>query len=308
MPSLTPKSSATTTPTSNAGLKITLKVWFSQKAPPAVPADGTAVKAWERASCVISPVRQMLQQGIILMRTAVRRTFGRLSHHHPQALIMISKKGTIVVMNNTITGHEYQLQWTDFHANPPPRPGTAIAFTVARSSLTFRIRTGEEAMGGHVPRTGTQDGFIADDVQLRVFPDRNHMWSVTSAQTPALLAHEQGHYNIVGLIMQNLWYDLLSPPNLLTITNPDDLFAPANRFKTAAAAETWANSLVRAATAFINKLESNSVRDGVYDSQTNHGLNATVQGNWNRAFSLASSGGGGMRFTLALTTMGITIP
>jgi hypothetical protein len=145
------------------------------------------------------------------------------------------------------------------------------------------------------------------------------MWSVTSAQTSALLDHEQGHYSIVGLIMAELMADLLSPPNLITdpngwfsqtpsfATNPDDLFDPANRRRTVAAARSWANALVRSAKALVARLESNPSRDGIYDVQTNHGLNTTVQASWDRAFFLASPAGGGMRFAMALSAVGIQI-
>jgi hypothetical protein len=170
-----------------------------------------------------------------------------------------------------------------------------------------------------MPRTGTKLGFTPDDIQIKVFPVRSHMWSVSSAQSPALLAHEQGHYSIVGPIMAELLADLLSPPNLITnandwfsqtpgfANNADDLFDPANRFKTKTAAQTWANALLKSAAALINKLESNGAKDGVYDAQTNHGLNALTQGNWNRAFFLASPSGSGMRFAMACKAMGIQL-
>src|SRR5262245_21828851 len=222
--------------------------------------------------------------------------------------------------NNRITGQDYQLNWGDFRAPPPRNPGSRAAFTSATFSINFTINSYEEPLDPAVaralprttgrPRTAAQRGtrtFSPDDVQVSVSPDRGRMWSVVSARTPALLAHEQGHYSIVALIMQNLWYDLLSPPNLMTATNPDDLFGPAGTFTDRAAAQTWANGKTSEARALIARLESGNGRDGVYDTQTNHGLNTAVQANWNRAFFLASSQVSGLRFTLALSSVGISI-
>src|SRR5262245_52766004 len=114
--------------------------------------------------------------------------------------------------NNTLTGQDYQLKWSDFTGRPPLNRGSSVAFTVADFSVNFRIRTGEEAIGLPLPRTGTEFGYGPDMVQVRVSPNRTRMWSVSTAQTDALLAHEQGHYSIVGQVMWDLWGDLLSPP------------------------------------------------------------------------------------------------
>lgn len=191
--------------------------------------------------------------------------------------------------NNPITGQDYQLQWTDFVAQPPRNRGNSVAFTSAQSSVSFAIRTGEEVLGWGRPRGASSLGFQVDNLTIRVSPERGRMWSVKSAQTADVLAHEQGHYSIVGQVMWDLWFDLMSTPQIFTSEGP---------------ARAWANGLVRDATNLINKLESNG-RDGVYDTQTNHGLNSTVQDQWNRAFVLASPPTG-MRFTEALKAQGIS--
>src|SRR5262249_20606965 len=146
-----------------------------------------------------------------------------------------------VMANNTLTGQDYQLKWSDFMAKPPFNRGNAVAFTVADFSVNFIIRTGEEAIGLPRPRNGTELGFGPDRVQIKVSPNRVRMWSVTSAQTDDLLAHEQGHYSISGQVMWDLWGDLLSPPEVFTSES---------------AARQWANSMLSAAQALINKLQS----------------------------------------------------
>jgi hypothetical protein len=122
------------------------------------------------------------------------------------------------------------------------------------------------------------------------------MWSVTSQQTNDLLVHEQGHYNIVALVMQNLWYDLSSPPGLADAPDWQTAF---NTVHTQAQVRTWAQQLIRDAASFITSLET------LYDTQTNHSRITAWQARWNQAFFLASPWGGGLRFRLALQRLGI---
>lgn len=194
--------------------------------------------------------------------------------------------------NNSITGQDYKLKWTDFIAPPPVNRGSSVAFTSAAFSVNFQVRTGEEALGLPRPRKGTDLGFGVDNLKIVVSPNRARMWSVASSRTPAMLTHEQGHYNIVALVMWELYDDLLSPPQTFT---------------TADAAQKWANSKLADAQTLINKLQSSPTRDGLYDTQTNHSQNTAGQNRWDLAFALAFPPTG-MRFSLALDAEGIVVP
>lgn len=196
-------------------------------------------------------------------------------------------------MANTITGQNLRLQWSDFvGAVPGNRAANSVAFTSASFTIgSFNIVQAYAAIGIRMPDTQNDLGFVINNLRITVTLNKTRMWSVQSARTPALLAHEQGHYEIVALVMQDLFNDLVGPPSILT---------------TAQAVQQYATTKITEAQRRIRVMQSQPNQDGLYDTQTNHGLNQTSQGNWNRAFSLARPPTG-MRFDLSLQAHGITV-
>jgi hypothetical protein len=194
-------------------------------------------------------------------------------------------------MPNNITGLNLRLNWSDFIGQAPPnRPANQAAFTSASFSINFGIAQAYASIGMRVPNARNDLGFVVSNLQINVTLNRHRMWSVASAQTPALLAHEQGHYDIVALTMSDLFNDLLSPPSVMATEN---------------AVRNFASALQTEASRRINAMESSVRGDGLYDQQTNHSLNPVQQANWDSAFALARPPTG-MRFDLALGAQGIS--
>ncbi|HEV2679815.1 MAG TPA: hypothetical protein VGV14_04895 [Rhodanobacter sp.] len=193
-------------------------------------------------------------------------------------------------MSNNITGLNLRLNWLDFIGQAPPnRPANQAAFTAALFSVSSSVAQAYASIGMRVPAAQNDLGFVVSNLQISVTLNRHRMWSVASAQTSALLAHEQGHYDIVALTMSDLFNDLLSPPTVMT---------------SATSVQSFANALATEATRRIAAMQSSNGVDGLYDQQTNHGLNAVQQAKWDNAFALARPPTG-MRFDLALGTQGI---
>ncbi|MFO1371242.1 MAG: hypothetical protein U1F42_02235 [Candidatus Competibacteraceae bacterium] len=196
-------------------------------------------------------------------------------------------------MANTITGQNLRLQWSDF-TGPVPRnrPANSIAFTSASFTISnFNIVQAYAAIGIRMPNAQNDLGFVIDNLRITVTLNRSRMWSVASAQTPALLTHEQGHYDIVALVMQDLFNDLVGPPSILTTTQ---------------AVQQYASGKITEAQRRIRVMENQPNQEGLYDRQTNHGLNQAPQASWNRAFSNARPPVG-MRFDLSLQAQGIVV-
>lgn len=193
-------------------------------------------------------------------------------------------------MANNLTGTNLRLTWNDFAAQPPQNPGDDAALTDTTFTYGYKTQQAYAAIGLKVPEASNDLGWRAVEVKVSVTLNRHKMWVVPSAKSDALLAHEQGHYEITALVMQDFYTDILSPPNVL---------------KSAAEVQTYVEGLAKEATRRINKMQSNNV-DGLYDVQTKHGLDASEQSKWNRAFANARPPVG-MRFDLSLDAAGITV-
>jgi len=137
----------------------------------------------------------------------------------------------------------------------------------------------------------------------------NPTWAVSSARTDAaLLLHEQGHYDITGLIARDLARKILDLS--LDATVVESLRGAGNspiqhlRY-VQQQYQTSINEFGRQATALMNRLQTDPVTgsDGIYDVQTNHGINKTAQMTWNNRFQRIK--GADENFELCLALEGI---
>jgi hypothetical protein len=217
----------------------------------------------------------------------------------------------------------YSLVWGDFQGPVPKSPGTSVAFTNAAfsiSNIRSNIKTRaavftldksvlaalkpadreayRKSLSPSPSHSGTMPDFIIE-VQITVSLNKSKMWSIVSAQTPAILMHEQGHYDIVELVMWELYNDLLlgPPKSPLDIVDSKTGFTiPVHAFRSMGTALSWGNSKVSAAQAQIARLEP------LYDQQTAHGTNAR-QASWTAAFAAVYAAGGSL--AAALTARGV---
>lgn len=92
-------------------------------------------------------------------------------------------------------------------------------------------------------------------VKLNVI--RNNSWVVANQKSDTLLAHEQGHFDITGLVAR----DLVKALGALRVSTTDELQREVSRLFEAY--DAWAKSLSKQ-----------------YDGDTNHGRNAKSQSDW----------------------------
>lgn len=169
-----------------------------------------------------------------------------------------------------ITGHTggvpMQLSWnTHFSQVRQPRIAGRDAFTKApfRASMTFTTRP-------------DADGKIRfQNVSVTVSMDRGASWVVNGRQTPALLNHEQGHYNITWLAARELCRKMLEyelDTSVLNATHSGSVAQLKTRLP------TDLRDMERATQSDIDRLND------LYDSrgQAFHGVNAPAQAQWDR--------------------------
>ncbi len=166
----------------------------------------------------------------------------------------------------TITGHTLTLTWQDYSGGVP-----ANARMDAYTATSYDVRTNYSMRGNR----GHQSDFRLATVSIQVRLDRARMWSRPSAQTPQLLKHEQGHYDITALAMRDLDSDLTA------------LLQAGRTFPTQRDLEQAIANLQQPAVALVNRLQSTAIADGVYDQQTRHSRDAAAQGKWDAALASA---------------------
>jgi len=183
---------------------------------------------------------------------------------------------TLAEIQAVMTGFPRNLTWNDFRtvqASPSP-PRAAFVSSVYRT-------------------TGWRVALVAGVYRVRGFRvtvslSSGQSWATSAAkQNAGLLAHEQGHYDITGLIARDLARQVL---NLSTSAAVVEVITDAGN-----TAQSRVNYMTREfqrsidrfgqrAQTLLNRLQSNGAQAGIYDRQTNHGLKAAVQTRWNNMF------------------------
>ena len=193
-----------------------------------------------------------------------------------------------------MSGFPRTLAWANFtpvqtSRNPPH---------AAQTSATW-------SMGGWRPVL--QNGvYKVSGARVSVTLNPGQSWAIQSARSNAdLLIHEQGHYNITGLVARTVIQRVL------------DLSYDAGLIEVVIAAGNTANSRMQyvqqqfqtnitrfgqEANAAMARLQTNPVtqQDGLYDVQTGHGLTTAGQSAWNARISRAMSGNDDFLLLLAM--------
>ena len=175
----------------------------------------------------------------------------------------------MALTRSALEGHEETLIWADFQGPAPSGAGGEAAYASARFDLNFDLEWDDSQGSAH--------GYRLDHVQVQVEVERSIMWSVKKDRTPALLAHEQGHYDIVALLGRDL-YDQLTGWNSAK---------PPKRFRRETDLKDEANRALRRFRKLAAHIAGGSQSVGVYDAKTNHGMNEKVQTQWTAALAAA---------------------
>lgn len=185
----------------------------------------------------------------------------------------------------TIRGHTQTLTWHDFPGGVP-----AKARTDAFTATSYDVQTNYTWHAQH----GRKSDFRLSTVSITVTLNRARMWSRASAQSPELLRHEQGHYDITALVMRDLDTDLTA------------LLQSGRSYPRQEDMDQAIDDLKNPAVAIIDSLQSKPQADGIYDQQTNHGRNTQAQQKWNAAITAARANAAA-GFTDALRAQGIVL-
>jgi hypothetical protein len=152
------------------------------------------------------------------------------------------------------------LTWSDFNQQLG-QPGGANEYAQIHPDTTFtNLRMG---------RNGRSVTIASLDVTIRLIP--SDCWVVVSRKTDELLKHEQGHYDIMAIAARALYNRLLT----LSENSTRDLHNYMNDIR-----ENFRTNVRNA--------------DSRYDTQTNHGINTTVQQSWDRAIATVKANPNGV--------------
>jgi hypothetical protein len=174
-----------------------------------------------------------------------------------------------------LIGYPRQLTWDDFRTIEEPPDGTPPEHD-AGLSMDFN------------PSYGIlyQQVNVIDNLRVKVV--LKDAWCTTRARTDkALLKHEQGHFDITGLIARDLAAALLDLKldrkkmdeiMLAPAANPNEFYEKTQRF-----ANLWQAAIrkhVDHAKALAAKLNNTFTAEGLYDFDTSHGADRDFQKDW----------------------------
>lgn len=134
------------------------------------------------------------------------------------------------------------LKWDDFQQKPPASKYEAEVFP----SISY----GEQAE--------VVKGIVCVHISLKPYLPKSACWVKNGARTPYNLNHEQRHFDIVKLVMEHFKQHLLKEK--LTVDNYD---GPINM-------------------QYLDSFREMNDLEKQYDDETNHGMNESVQEEWNK--------------------------
>jgi len=199
---------------------------------------------------------------------------------------------TLHEINAVVSGFPRNLTWSQFRpVTTSPSPPMQ-----AQTSSSYRMNPWRAVL-----KAGT---YRVQGLRITVSLSASGCWAVNSARSSAtLLRHEQGHYDITGLIARDLASSILDLSlDASVVAALKDAGKTANDHLRYVQGQ-FQKSIVeygRQAADLLGKLQTNPAThsDGRYDVQTQHGVNAAAQARWDSLFSQVKSSGASFRLTL----------
>ena len=156
-------------------------------------------------------------------------------------------KGDASVAGPRLTGWPRQIAWSEFRE---------VATRPSGESEDAQIDT-QTLQPERVGVAREQGQFRLGNFTVKLSVIRGNSWVVAAQKSDPLLAHEQGHFDITGLVAR----DLVKALGALRVSTTDELQREVSRlFETY---DAWAKSLSKQ-----------------YDEETNHGRNTKSQSDW----------------------------
>lgn len=204
---------------------------------------------------------------------------------------------TLQAVQAAMTGFPLALSWPHFRAVAPSPAPPALAQTAASYSMSGW-------------RAALVNGvYRVQGARISVSINRHDTWAVSAARTSAsLLQHEQGHFDIVGLIARDLARKVLDLSLDATVVAAlrDSGTTPAQHLNYVQQQfQSDIRSYGQQASDLSSRLQTHPVtgQDGLYDRQTGHSQNAAAQTLWNNR--LARIKNSGDNFELLLRMEGV---
>ncbi len=146
-----------------------------------------------------------------------------------------------------LTGWPRKISWNEFKE---------IGARLAGGNEDAQIET-QTTQPDQVGVAREQGQFRLRNFAIKLNVIRDNSWVVTSLKTDTLLVHEQGHFDITGLVAR----DLVKALGALRVGTTDKLQREVSRLYEAY--DAWAKSLSKQ-----------------YDDETNHGRTTKAQADW----------------------------
>jgi len=156
-------------------------------------------------------------------------------------------EGDAVPSGPRLTGWPRQISWNQFQE---------VGSRPAGEKEDAQIDT-QTAQSDRVGVAREQGRFRLGDFEVKLKVIRSNSWVVTSQKSDTLLAHEQGHFDITGLVAR----DLVKALGALRVDTTDELQREVSRLYEAYKA--WGQGL-----------------SDQYDEETDHGRKVKPQSDW----------------------------
>jgi hypothetical protein len=168
-------------------------------------------------------------------------------------------------MPSQLSNLKKQLQWSDFGppANrPAPGPGQTATAALTHTDYTFSMNA-ERIAGTNPPRFRLKDD-VTISIRFRRPPSwvANWVFQRSSQEQNRLLHHEQGHYDLVALLVRDMFIDIMQ--------------LKQNTYNTARAVLDAVSQIQQRYSPKIQPVQAR------YDTDTNHGNTQTQQTSWDR--------------------------
>jgi hypothetical protein len=186
---------------------------------------------------------------------------------------------TLQQLNAAMSGFPRTLSWSNFGrppAHPPADAQTGARFST--SSWTVQLVNGIYSVAGF---------------RVTVSLNPAQTWATTSARSSAnLLRHEQGHYDITGLIARDLLGKVLNlsfHQNVIAVCIGSGDTPRSHMQYVQRLFQADITRFGEEARSMLARLNTDPAtgRDGIYDVQTNHSQNTAGQQAWNSRISRA---------------------
>jgi hypothetical protein len=193
---------------------------------------------------------------------------------------------TLGQLHAAMKGFPRRLTWADYSTLSTSPDDDYDAMTVTSFTLKkfFLLGSGTGSIGRRNFRTMV----LYVDPIIEVQMNKTLSWALDTEKTPDLLLHEQGHFDITGLVARDFAAKLLEM-NIPTEDVVDELnrsipFDDKMRHLNTKL-QTKVDDARREADALLDLLQTTQLGDdGEYDKDTEHGENKANQRQWNCCF------------------------